>query len=166
MKKKLKIVIFSIAILIVFQSSSFARYYESLKNIYGKATIAEPIVKVEALQEPIITEFNKNTQAKEYYFTIKNYEINSNNEKRISEVDFEFAIQIKNSENTFPIKYELYECDTGNEILNGNNTTEKIVMEKSKVFDKKYKLKVLWNSNIQAIAANDNIEIIVEAFQK
>ena len=71
MKRKIKILLLISFVLISIQISSFARYYDVIGKIKGRATIAEPIVKVEKLQDTIIAEINKKSQPIEYYFVIK-----------------------------------------------------------------------------------------------
>ena len=128
MIKKLKLMlIISLIILLIFsQKTVFARYYQALEKTSAKATIAEPIIKVEALQEAIIMEINKESEIKQYSFIIKNYELDSNNTKRITEVGFLYDIEIKNSSENFPIRYELYDVTSGEEILKGTNKVTRI----------------------------------------
>ena len=104
---KLLLLIIIFILLLSFTNPIFARYYEILEMFSGKAIIAEPIVKIESLQDTIEMEINKETRIKEYNFVIRNYE-NIGNIKRINEVDFLYDIEIKNSSDNFPIKYELY----------------------------------------------------------
>lgn len=119
--KRMKRVILSIILIIVFfEIPSFARYYESIKKIGGKATIAEPIVRTELLQEKIITNVNKINQIQESYFNLKNYVIENNN-KRINETDFLCDIEIKLTDENFPVRFELYDCLTDEELLKGTN---------------------------------------------
>jgi len=166
MKKKIKLLIMiNILILIVLEIPSIARYYESATKIKGKAIIAEPIIKVEMLQDTIITDFNKKTKVPEYYFIIKNYEIDANNNKRINEIDFICNIEIKNSEDNFPIRYELYDCETNEEMLEGNKISKEIFISKDVELEKKYKLQVYWK-DVQNMSNNNDIEIIINVTQK
>lgn len=127
MRKKLKIImIVNLFVFFVFvQEPIFARYYDSIGKIIGKATIAEPIIKVEALQDTIIMEVNRKSNISQYNFVIKNYEIDSKNNKRINEIDFLYDIEIKNSTKNFPIRYELYDITTGMELLDGKDKIER-----------------------------------------
>ncbi len=138
---------------------SFAMYCESLKNIQIRANIAEPIIKIEPLQETIFCKMNSNSENKEYIFSIKNYYINENNIKRISETDFDFNFEVTVSNKQFPIKYKLYDCNTQKEILDFN---EKIHIEKDIEFENKYKLVIFWQEKTE-MAKNANVEIIVKA---
>lgn len=163
--KKIAVLIINFIILCIFlQLPSFARYYELLNNIVGRATIAEPIIKVENLQDTIKTEVNKETTNKEYYFIVKNYEIDSFNNKRISEVDFYYDIEIKNYDDNFPVEYKLYDCDTGEELLNGNNISDKFEIEKNVEYERKCKLIINWNSK-EEMSSIDDIDIIINVSQ-
>ena len=71
-------------------------------------SIPEPIVDIEKSQDTIVKKIISNTQIQEFCFTIRNFK-NMENCKKISEVDFEFEIEIKKSNSIFPIKYELYD---------------------------------------------------------
>lgn len=161
-KKKILILIL---FLISLSSISFAQYYENLGKIVGNAIIAEPIFKVESIPQIVISDFNKKTPNKEYYFVVKNYEVTEGSNKRITEVDFDFDIEIKNSDNNFPIKYELYDCSNGEEILNNLNKTERINVKKNIIFENKYKLVISWNTK-EEMSSLDNIDILVNASQK
>lgn len=121
MKLKVMLIISFALCLIFFEPQIFARYYETLDTITAEATIAEPIIKVEALQDTIKMEINKESNITQYSFIVKNYEIDSNNKKRINEVDFLYDIEIKNSSENFPIRYELYDVSEGEEILQGTS---------------------------------------------
>lgn len=117
-----KIVISILLIMIFFQIPALARYYENLKMVNAKGIIAEPIVQVELLQDTIVANVDKKNSIKECYFYLKNYLIeNNNNNKRINEADFICDIEIKLTNLNFPIKFELYDCTTGEELLDGTN---------------------------------------------
>ena len=120
LKPKIKLIILVVIFICCLSNPIFARYYEILENISAKATIAEPIIIVEGLQDMIKTEVTKENVIEEYNFVVKNY-IQTENAKRISEVDFLYDIEIKNSDENFPVRYELYDIETGEELLNGNN---------------------------------------------
>ncbi|MBR3614617.1 MAG: hypothetical protein IKL55_05515 [Clostridia bacterium] len=124
-KNKLKTIPIIILLILNFSNPIFARYYERLEQFLGKASIAEFIIKVEPLQDTIITEINKESLVKEYNFCVKNYLIDGNM-KRINEVDCLYDIEIKNSSKNFPIKYELYDLKTGEEILKGSDNILRI----------------------------------------
>lgn len=162
-KKKIKkqIVILSFIIIIFLQMPCFARYYEILGKMNGKARIAEPIVKVESLQDTMNLEMNRNIEEKEYHFIIKNYEVSSTNNKKISEVDFSYNIEIKCSNNNFPVKYELIDCSTGEIVLN-NSSFE---MKKNIEYEKEYKLVVKWSDVEGEINLNNNIDINIKVLQ-
>ncbi len=119
-KIKFKILFFLSIGIISFSTPIFARYYEKIENVSAYATIAEPIIKVEALQDVIIKEVTENMQVEDYYFCVKNYDQNDVN-KRINEIDFSYSIEIKMSNEKFPVKFKLYDIETGEELLKGNN---------------------------------------------
>ena len=163
-KLKLKTILIISIFVISYTTPIFARYYESLEYFFGRETIAEPIIKVETLQETISMEINKENEIKEYNFIVKNYEI-SNDIKRINEVDFLYDIEIKNSAENFPIKCELYEVETGKELLNGSNKVQGIEIKKNIEYEKEYKLKVTWK-NTENMSITNDIDIIITASQK
>jgi hypothetical protein len=153
-----KIIIIMCLILLILTTGVTA-YYKSTEYIEISAKIAEPIIKVEPLQDTVKYEIGKNSEKKEYLFTIKNYENN-----KISEVDFEVKIEIK-SNNNFPITYNLYDCSSNEEILNGNTKVEKLNVLKDEKFDKTYKLEV-YCEDVNKVSGITEIEIEVEAIQK
>lgn len=164
--KKLKIqkIISFLLIVFLIPTPSFARYYDNLGKFSTKASIAEPIINVETLQETVVSDFNKTT-VKEYHFKITNYELETNGNKRISEVDFNYTIEIKNSSNNFPAKYELYDCSTNLEILNGASKTQEFYISKNNMYEKEYKIIVSWEDKDELASQND-INIMVNASQK
>ena len=117
--KRIMFVVFML-IVISFSTNAFARYYEKISNIKLLLNIAEPIIKVEKNQDTIIKSVNQDTPIQEFYFTVKNYR-NIDNEKKISEIDLEFEMEIVNSDDTFPIKYEIYDCLTNEKVLLDDN---------------------------------------------
>lgn len=72
------------------------------------------------LQDTITTTVDKIHPIQESYFCLKNYVI-ENDSKRINETDFICDIEIKLSDEMFPVKFELYDCSTGEELLKGGN---------------------------------------------
>ena len=143
-----------------------ARYFEKLQNIRGKAFIAEPIFKVENLQETITETINKETQIKDYIFKIKNYELlQDGKNKRISEVDMEYNIQIVESDSKFPIMYELYELEDNKNLLDNTNKTVNYKISKNIEYEKTYKLVVCWKNKQENLSNEDVVKIVVNSSQ-
>ena len=163
-KENVKVILIVSLLLICYSRPIFARYYESIELFSGKATIAEPIVKVEALQDTINMEVNKESNINEYNFIVKNYEINKGL-KRINEANFLYDIEVKNSDNNFPVKYELFDCETGKELLNGSNKVQGMEIFKNIEYEKEYKLRVTWENKENMSETND-VDIVVSASQK
>ena len=81
-------------LVVSYSCNTFARYYEKISNIKLLFSIPEPIVDIEKSQDTIVKKIISNTQIQEFCFTIRNFK-NMENCKKISEVDFEFEIEIK-----------------------------------------------------------------------
>lgn len=150
--------------MLIFPIEAFARYYQKNKNIKLCLKIAEPIIKVEAKQNTIVKKINKNTQIEEYHFIVKNYEIINNN-KKVSEIGFSFNIEIKNSNNKFPIKCELYDCLSEKEILQKDDKTESIIINKNEEFERCYKLYLKYDKE-KSLKTSNEIDVIVNINQK
>ncbi len=167
MKKTLilKILLSTLVILLFIQNYSVAQYNGILNKIFVNGTIARPIIVVEKLQDTVIAKMDKDSENKEYYFKVKNYIINQSKEKIITEVDLNFSIEIKNSNSNFPIKYELYDCENEEKLLNGGDISEKICINKNIEFEKTYKLVVSWEDKNELVGNLDDIEIIVNIEQ-
>lgn len=163
-KLKLKTTLIISFLLICYSTPIFARYYEILENFSGKATIAEPIIKVEQMQDTINMEINKENEIKEYKFIVKNYETDEKG-KRINEVDFLYDIEIKNSNEKFPIKCELFEIETGKELLNGTSKVQNLEIPKYVEYEKEYKLQVKWE-NKENMSTENVVDILITASQK
>lgn len=134
---------------------------KKLDGIFIKTKIAEPIIKFETEETIVIEDFNKDIEKKEYYFTVKNYQNEENNKKRISEISFEMSIKIIKSNYNFPASFRLYcvklENNEEKEITLENNKVENIFIEKNKEFANKYKLIVISEKNI-----NDNLKTDID----
>ena len=161
LKKAKKLLIVSIFIISI-NICSFARYYEKIGAIQGRATIAEPIVIVEGLQDTISLEINKNTKPIQYCFVVRNYKTDSENNKKISEVDFFYNIVVKSSSTNFPVKFELYDFDSGEKISNES----KFDMLKDVEYEKKYKLIVYWNDLQSEMSSLTDVSVLVNVSQK
>ncbi len=165
--KSKKVVLFIIIIVILLPNMVLARYYEILRNMKLSATVANPIVKVENLQEKVIQTFNKRTEAKEYHFVVRNYELAEDGiSKKISDVAFLYYIEIINTNTTFPIKCELYDVQTNEKILDEKDKTGEIFMERSVAYEKPYKLVVTWEKSSPILADHTDININVQVTQK
>lgn len=163
-KLKLKTTLIISFLLICYSTPIFARYYEILEIFSGKATIAEPIIRVEQLQDTINSEINKEKEIEEYKFVVKNYEIDANG-KRINEVDFLYDIEIKNSDENFPIKCELFDCESGKELLNGSSKVQGLEILKNVEYEKEYELQVEWE-NKENMSDESSVDIVITASQK
>ncbi len=159
-----KILLSMIVIIFFMQNNVMAKYYEMLNKVFVRSTIAQPIIVVQNLQDTVISEMNKKSGNKEYYFKIKNYK-QENSQKQITEVDFDCYIEIKNSNIYFPIKYELYDCSNNEMILETENISKKIHIEKDVEFEKNYKLVVSWDNKEIVQGELDEIEIEVHIVQ-
>lgn len=144
---------------------SNAIYYEILENIRGKCTIAEPIFKVQNLQDTIFQEIDKTSKIDTYKFSIKNFILENNQSKRISEVDLEYEIEVLSEDKNFPIKYELFEEGENVNLLKENNKTDKIKIESNKEYEKIYTLKVTWNKKNENISDSNSLKIVVNSSQ-
>ena len=162
MLKKAKILLIISLIIISLNICCYARYYEKIGTIQGKGTIAEPIVIVEGLQDTINLEINKNTEPVQYSFVVKNYKIDSDKNKKISEVDFSYNIVVKSSSSNFPARFELYDFDSGEKISSEN----KFDILKNIEYEKKYKVIVYWNKLEGEMSSLSDVDILVNVSQK
>ncbi|MCR5186645.1 MAG: hypothetical protein K6D97_05975 [Clostridia bacterium] len=161
---KKRIVIF-LVIFMAFAINSYARYFKSI-NVEYQGQIAEPIIKVQGITgKTSNNDYNRNTGELEYFFNIKNYEIEDNGSKRITEVDFNYEIYLEETNHNFPIKYELYDMSTGEELLNGENKTLPKHIHRNKEFIQNYKLVVKWDESKHLEGNKDMIDIKVKVMQ-
>ncbi len=169
MNNKNKIIVVLIIILITFfTQNTFAKFYEKLEKTLIKAEIAEPIAIFESVSETVkINNFNKYSGEKEYIFKIKNYDILENGERRISEVNFNYFIEIKSTNSNFPIKYKLIDMQNNEEIELINNKSNEISMKSEKEFEKGYKLVIMYDETkkVDTNEKSADIEILVKISQ-
>lgn len=159
-----KILLFTL-MFIAFTVNSYGRYFKSINSRY-QGQIAEPIIKVQGVSTKIINEdFNRNVGEIEYLFDIKNFEIEQDGYKRITEVDFNYEIYLEETNQNFPVKYKLYDMSTGEELLNGNNRTLPKHISRDKEYIKKYKLIAKWDESKVLIGKEDVIDIKIKVTQ-
>ena len=144
-------------IFILIPITVFARYYEKTEKIIGKGTIAEPIIIVENISNTKKVEVNKNTK-EEYIFKVKNYYIDKNENKKISEVGFYYTINVINKDSNFPIAYKLLDEE------NKEIDLSKLVIKKDELYEKTFKLVIYWEDKEKA-SEQDEIEVEVKASQ-
>ena len=163
--KKIVFIILILFLVVIISNISFAKYSSLISNIKGEAIIAEPIIICER-DNVIKSDFNKESVLPEYKFSIKNY-LQDENGIKINEVDFYYNIEIVNSNENFPVEYELYDCETGNKIELLENKTEFFNIAKGEKEDKNFKLLLKWNNNKQdKLSEFNNIKILIEVIQK
>lgn len=136
-KKLLTICLIVIVIVLGFVSFCLGKYTGYI-TLQVRTEIANPKFAVE-FNEPI--EITANENEKTYTFTVKNYEVDENQNRSISEVDFEYFIQIL-ADTEESITYELYR---GEESVNIDEklATNYIKMNADNVSEHKYSLKVI-----------------------
>ena len=164
-KKMSKRILVCLIIFMAITINSYARYYKKISIRY-QSNLAEPIVKVEEISNKILdNNYNRNTGQLEYMFCIKNYEIDESGSKRISDVDFNYEMLIDESNHSFPIKYELYDMDSGEQLLKDNMKTDPKHIYRNKEYVKNYMLVASWDSNKELIGNIDITNIKIKVTQ-
>lgn len=154
---KNKVVIIFIIITFGLSPIILARYYERIGKIDLYMQIAEPIIQIEK-QNTIVKKNHSQNKIEEFYFEIRNY-----NENKVSEIEFLYDIEIKNSNENFPIEYQIYDLNT-KEIIKENNENFQYKLEKNIKTSHKYKIIILWN-RIGNYNGSTDIDIIINAKQ-
>lgn len=165
MNKKYILKLLSCIIIVLFgitiSTNVFARYFEIFDKKLVTAQIANPIFNVISLQKEISCQINKETKLDTYKFKITNYDQIGN----ISEVPFEYDIEIIESDNRFPVEYELYEIGNTENLLLNSNKTNKFSIFPNLEYEKEFELLVKWKSKEGEIGAEKNIQIVVNSEQ-
>ena len=163
LNKNTRFIIITFLFITLFNNFCYARYTELINSGSYYATIAEPYFVVIPIQETYVFEANKQNINKEYFFIVKNYD---DNNKKASEVDLEFDIEISLSNTNFPVSYKLFDCTTNEELLLDNsNKTQKIFIGKNILFERQYKLVTSWCDK-QNMSENVEIYIIINSSQR
>lgn len=158
-------VIIIIFLLIIGPNISYGRYYKKILNKY-EGTIAEPIIKVQRVSQKIIeNNYTKNVQGLEYIFDIYNYCTDDHGNKKVSEIDFSYIITVKETNDNFPVRYELYDITTGEEILQGRLCSNQIKISKGVEYTKRYKLVAIWDDTKELNGSMNDVDIEVEIIQ-
>ena len=164
-KKLNKRIIVLILLFIAFSVSSYAKYYKKINLMY-KSYIAEPIIIVEEISPKTIdTNYNRDTGELEYSFCVKNFEVDENGNKKFSEIEFDYEIIIENNNNNFPVRLELYDLDTEEELLKGNEKTNKEHICNNCEYQKNYKLYAIWDESKELIGNSCNAKVKVKVTQ-
>lgn len=161
---KKRIFIIFVLIIMIANIPCLARYYKNIKCSYS-TSIAYPIVRVENVSNMVENlDYNKNCQELEYIFDVKNYYL-ENESITISEVDFDYEVEIVESNVHFPISYELFEDGNEEGVAIQNNKTGKYHISKRNQYIKRFRLVAKWNDSKELIGAEDNIDIKINVIQ-
>lgn len=161
MQLKTKLIILTILLILFYTPNISISKYSSQIVQEGIASIAEPIIIIEEIVEPISMLIDKNSFPLEYSFIIKNYDGD-----KINEVDFYYNIEIQNSTENFPITYKLIENNTGEEIPLENNKTANLQICKSIEEEKNLKLILEWDRKEGELSDEINFIIKVNVIQQ
>ena len=121
--------------------------------------IAKPIVVLKK-DEMIQSQINQNSFPMEYSFSICNY-----NENDVNEVDFEYTIEIENSNEKFPVKYQLFDCDNQKQISFDNGISEKMKIDKFEKQDRNFNLIMEWKELEIDLASDLELKLKINIVQ-
>lgn len=141
--------------IILFECKTISGYIERI-NLKVTAKIAEPIFIIKN-DEKISGNYSDITKVPEYTFEIKNY----NDENKISEITFNIKLE---AESQNEVEFEVVDCDTNEVVLNNNQKSNEIIMEKDKLCLNKYK--VIVNSNLATVKDSLKININGKYFKQ
>lgn len=163
--RRTKFILLGVFIVLLIPIISIAKYSKKISNIKIGFQIAEPIANIEPEQKIIKKELKNGDEIEEFYFVVNNY--NNNDTKKVSEVKFCYSLEIQSSNNEWPIMYNLYDCETGEELLKGRMITEKIFVDKNIEYSNRYKLSVNLSNNLNFKSKkNNNIDIVLNFVQE
>lgn len=149
-----------VSLIIILVPITVFAMYKDTSTVSVSAKIAEPIFIVESMNEKEECYFYDDS-IKEFCFNIKN-----NVNQRNSEVDFSYKILIEFSNSNFPIKCQLFNSKN-EELLNGNNSTDYILVEKDKPYNEEYRLVVSWKDGENLSEKTDiNIEVVASQMKE
>lgn len=148
--KKIKIYIFVLIIINIFQVKAVAGYIEKI-NLKVTAEIAKIIFEVNHA-EKISGNYSNIDEVPEYFFEIRNF----NEENYISEIDFDVKLEAL-SQNK--VEFEVINCEKNEVILNNNQKVAQIHIDKNNA--NSYKYKVVVKSNL--VFLKDNLKILIDA---
>lgn len=121
--------------------------------------IAQPVIEI-IKDEPIKREVYQNSFPIEYNFCVNNYNDNS-----INEVEFDYIIEIENSDADFPVGYKLIEIDTNREILLRDGKSEFFKLDANQKQSRKFKLVLDWKEKGEVWSEKSHINLKVKAVQ-
>lgn len=123
------------------------------------AEIAKPIIVLEK-DEVLKTQIDQNTFPLEYHFWIQNYR-----EDDINEVDFEYSIELENSTENFPVSYDLFDCETNQEIEFMDGKSEPLKLKKGEKEKREFKLIMQWQELNVELAEELQIKLKINVSQ-
>ena len=123
------------------------------------AEIAKPIIVLEK-DEVLKTQINQNTFPLEYHFWIQNYR-----EDDINEVDFEYSIELENSTENFPVSYDVFDCETNQQIEFMNGKSELLKLKKGEKEKREFKLIMQWQELNVELAEELQIKLKINVSQ-
>lgn len=162
MKEKIFIIFFLIVLIPIF---CIGKYCKKIENVKIGFELLEPILEIEACQNTIKKDIlNNSNNLEEFIFIIKNY--NSLKDDKITELKLSYNIELKISNEYLLEKCEIYNMETGEELLNGRYKTNDIIVEKDIKYEEKYKLFIKLKNNEEYKDEKLNIEIVLNSSQE
>lgn len=157
-KKKKTVILIMLTSIIIFLTTNivYAKYI-STDKITSLFKIAKPIFIIEGGE---IARISRDSSIGYYEFSIKNF-----NENEISEIGFEYTIEIISKINE-AVKFELYNEENNINLV--NLKTEKLLMKGNQKIEEKYHLKIILDDTklIENEAFSEIIEIKIDSEQK
>ena len=160
MKKRYDYLIITLSVIVICINiiSLTKKNYAVSGNI--NTEIGKAIIELEK-DEPIKQEISETLLPIEYNFTVRNYK-----EDNVNEINYEYIIQIEVSDNKFPVKCKLWDCDNNKFIDLTEGKSEKLQLRKNQKEDRKFKILFEWKELNEEFAENVQIKLKVDSVQK
>ena len=158
-KKIEKFIIFFIIIVISIRNISFSKNDYRVVCSYN-TQIAKPIFDVK-IDDIIEQEIIKENFPIEYFFYINNYI-----EDEVNEIDFNYTIEVKFSNQNFPVSCTLVDCISNEQIDLVNGESKVFSLDKFHKMSKKFKLHLEWKEMDTELSEDLDINLKINAVQK
>lgn len=159
MRKKEIAVIFVSIIIVCINNISLSSVKREQGNA-GKAEILKPVIEV-IQDETIEAQMNQYSIPLEYNFSINNY-----NGTSVNEADFEYVIEIENSQKNFPARCFLYDIDNDMKISINNGKSPVMKLDKFSKISRRFKICIEWIEKNGALAQETEIKLKINAIQE
>lgn len=159
-KRKIRKILIGICMMVVFINVITIFRQGEIWQYQVEAKISKPIIVIER-DDYLKMQITEKSFPIEYNFCINNYK-----EEEINEVEFEYNIELDNSIENFPVRYQLVDLKNNQEIKLVNGKSDSLKIKKDVKESRKFKIIFQWQELNKVLADKFDLKLKVNIVQK